>query len=45
MVSLISTAIAKKHGRIDILVNTVGGYLGGKSVVSLRKKNGTRCLA
>ena len=37
MVSLIST-IAKKHGRIDILVNTVGGYLGGKSVVQLEEE-------
>ncbi len=35
--SLINT-IAKKHGRIDILVNTVGGYLGGKSVVDLEEE-------
>jgi NAD(P)-dependent dehydrogenase (short-subunit alcohol dehydrogenase family) len=37
VVSLIST-IAKKQGRIDILVNTVGGYLGGKSVVQLEEE-------
>jgi NAD(P)-dependent dehydrogenase (short-subunit alcohol dehydrogenase family) len=35
--SLVNT-IAKKHGRIDILVNTVGGYLGGKSVVDLEEE-------
>jgi len=35
--SLVST-ITKKHGRIDILVNTVGGYIGGKSVVHLEEK-------
>jgi NAD(P)-dependent dehydrogenase (short-subunit alcohol dehydrogenase family) len=35
--SLVGT-ITKKHGRIDILVNTVGGYLGGKSVVDLEEK-------
>lgn len=37
VVSLVST-IAKKQGRIDILVNTVGGYLGGKSVVQLEEE-------
>ena len=37
MASLVNT-IAKKHGRIDILVNTVGGYLGGKSVVELEEE-------
>ncbi|MGH9976580.1 MAG: SDR family oxidoreductase, partial [Nitrososphaeraceae archaeon] len=37
VVSLAST-IAKKQGRIDILVNTVGGYLGGKSVVQLEEE-------
>lgn len=35
--SLVST-ITKKHGRIDILVNTVGGYIGGKSVVNLEEE-------
>lgn len=35
--SLVST-ITKKHGRIDILVNTVGGYIGGKSVAQLEEK-------
>ena len=35
--SLVSS-ITKKHGRIDILVNTVGGYIGGKSVVDLEEE-------
>ena len=35
--SLVSE-ITKNHGRIDILVNTVGGYLGGKSVVQLEEE-------
>jgi NAD(P)-dependent dehydrogenase (short-subunit alcohol dehydrogenase family) len=30
--------ITKNHGRIDILVNTVGGYLGGKSIVQLEEE-------
>ena len=33
--------ILDKYGRIDILVNVVGAFLGGKTVVELRKKNGT----
>jgi NAD(P)-dependent dehydrogenase (short-subunit alcohol dehydrogenase family) len=41
--SLINT-IAKKHGRIDILVNTVGGYLGGKSVVDLEEEEWNKML-
>jgi len=39
--SLVST-ISKKYGRIDILVNTVGGYLGGKSVVDLEEEEWNR---
>jgi NAD(P)-dependent dehydrogenase (short-subunit alcohol dehydrogenase family) len=35
--SLVGT-ITRKHGRIDILVNTVGGYLGGRSVVDLEEE-------
>ncbi len=27
-----ATATATKHGRIDILVNAVGGYAGGKNL-------------
>lgn len=38
LTSLVST-ITKKHGRIDILVNTVGGYIGGKSVAQLEEKD------
>jgi NAD(P)-dependent dehydrogenase (short-subunit alcohol dehydrogenase family) len=34
--SLVSS-ITKKHDRIDILVNTVGGYLGGKSVTEIEE--------
>lgn len=37
VISLVST-ITKKHGRIDILVNIVGGYLDGKSVVCLEEE-------
>lgn len=37
VVSLVNT-IAKKYGRIDILVNTVGGFIGGKSVVNLEEE-------
>lgn len=37
-VSSVVNAISRKHGRIDILVNTVGGYLGGKSVVQLEEE-------
>ena len=32
--------IISKHGRIHVLVNVVGGYLGGKSVSELMKKSG-----
>lgn len=35
--SLVST-ITRKHSRIDILVNTVGGYIGGKCVVDLEEE-------
>lgn len=34
--SLISN-IAEKYGRIDILVNTVGGFIGGKSVFQIQE--------
>lgn len=34
--SLISN-IAEKYGRIDILVNTVGGFLGGKTVFQIQE--------
>jgi NAD(P)-dependent dehydrogenase (short-subunit alcohol dehydrogenase family) len=37
-VSSVVNAISRKHGRIDILVNTVGGYLGGKSVDKLEEE-------
>jgi NAD(P)-dependent dehydrogenase (short-subunit alcohol dehydrogenase family) len=36
--------IVKKHGRIDILANTVGGYLGGKSVVDLEEEEWNKML-
>jgi NAD(P)-dependent dehydrogenase (short-subunit alcohol dehydrogenase family) len=39
--SLVGT-ITKKHGRIDILVNTVGGYIGGKSVIHLEEEEWNR---
>ena len=32
--------IISKHGRIHVLVNVVGGYLGGKSVSGSMKKSG-----
>ena len=41
--SLVNT-ITKKHGRIDILLNTVGGYLGGKSVVDLEEEEWNKML-
>lgn len=41
-VSSLVSAISRKHGRIDILVNTVGGYLGGKSVVLLEEEEWNR---
>jgi NAD(P)-dependent dehydrogenase (short-subunit alcohol dehydrogenase family) len=31
-------SVLDKHGRIDILVNVVGAYLGGKTVVELEEK-------
>ena len=34
---LISSTISK-HGRIHVLINVVGGYLGGKSVSELDEK-------
>ena len=43
VVSLVNT-IAKKQGRIDILVNTVGGYLGGKSVVQLEEEEWNKMI-
>src|SRR5579864_1848449 len=30
--------ILKKHGRIDVLINVVGGYLGGKKVTEMTEK-------
>ena len=41
--SLVST-ITRKHSRIDILVNTVGGYIGGKSVVDLEEEEWNKML-
>jgi len=34
-VSYLVDNIVRKHGRIDVLVNTVGGYLGARSVFEL----------
>jgi NAD(P)-dependent dehydrogenase (short-subunit alcohol dehydrogenase family) len=34
VIKLVS-GVVKKHGRIDVLVNVVGGYLGGKKVSEL----------
>lgn len=31
--------IIESHGRIDILVNVVGGYIGGKSVIELEESD------
>jgi NAD(P)-dependent dehydrogenase (short-subunit alcohol dehydrogenase family) len=32
------SAIMKKYGRIDILINVVGGYIGGKKVTEMTEK-------
>jgi NAD(P)-dependent dehydrogenase (short-subunit alcohol dehydrogenase family) len=37
-------SITHKHGRIDVLVNTVGGYIGGKSVVDLEEEEWNKML-
>ena len=42
--SLVSS-ITKKHDRIDILVNTVGGYLGGRSVTELEEDEWNKIFA
>lgn len=41
--SLVST-ITRKHSRIDILVNTSGGYIGGMSVVDLVEEDWNKML-
>ncbi len=37
-------SITHKHGRIDVLLNTVGGYIGGKSVVDLEEEEWNKML-
>jgi NAD(P)-dependent dehydrogenase (short-subunit alcohol dehydrogenase family) len=32
------SAVMKKYGRIDILINVVGGYIGGKKVTEMTEK-------
>jgi NAD(P)-dependent dehydrogenase (short-subunit alcohol dehydrogenase family) len=35
--------IVAEHGRLDVLVNTVGGYAGGVNLCNSRRRSSTRC--